>query len=459
MIWRPRSRLGGDIRPRFSTLVVGALALTMAALLVAAVLLGRPSEPTGRTLVTVRLWDEQVAAAYRESFDEFSHTHPDIDVRVNVVAYATYFDTLRTDVAGGSADDIFWVSNAYFANYADSGRLLDIANVLGPTAGLGWEPSVVDQFTRDGVLWAVPQLTDAGIAVYYNADLVEAAGVDLQQLVDMRWSPGDVDTLRPLLARLTVDADGRRADEPGFDARRVRQWGYNAANDLQGIYLNYIGSAGGVFSDGDRFAFDNPGSTAAFDYLVRLINDDHVAPPASDTNGNGDFSRNQFLQGRMALFQSGTYNLASIADQSRFRWGVVPLPAGPVGRVSVTNGIAAAGNTASKHPDAVRQVLAWMGSARGQPVPGCPRCGHPRCAPSATRLLRLLGATRRRRAAVLHGAGRPTHSRARRTRIPRRIPGTAALLRRDVPRARRCGRHPGRCAGGRERGGRALARP
>ena len=56
---------------------------------------------------------------------------------------------------------------------------------------------------------------------------------------------------------------------------------------------------------------------------MRLINHDHVAPPASDTNDNGDFSRNQFLQGRMALFQSGTYNLAAIADQSHFRWGVV----------------------------------------------------------------------------------------------------------------------------------------
>ena len=95
---------------------------------------------------------------------------------------------------------------------------------------------------------------------------------------------------------------------------------------FQDIYLNYIGSAGGKFSDGDRFAFDNPGAVAAFDYLVRLINDDHVAPPASDTNGNGDFSRNQFLQGRMALFQSGTYNLASIAEQSRFRWGAGGLP-------------------------------------------------------------------------------------------------------------------------------------
>jgi multiple sugar transport system substrate-binding protein len=67
----------------------------------------------------------------------------------------------------------------------------------------------------------------------------------------------------------------------------------------------------------------------------------------------------------MALFQSGTYNLAAIADQAPFRWGVTMLPTGPAGRVSVTNGIAAAGNAATPHPDAVRQVLAWMGSARG----------------------------------------------------------------------------------------------
>jgi len=67
----------------------------------------------------------------------------------------------------------------------------------------------------------------------------------------------------------------------------------------------------------------------------------------------------------MALFQSGTYNLADIAEDARFRWGVAMMPAGPAGRVSVTNGIAAAGNAASQHPDAVRQVLEWMGSAEG----------------------------------------------------------------------------------------------
>jgi multiple sugar transport system substrate-binding protein len=282
-----------------------------------------------------------------------------------MVAYSTYFSTLRTDVAGGSADDIFWLSNAYLAAYADSGRLLDIRKALGANSAAGWEPAVVDQFTRGGALWGVPQLTDAGIAVFYNTDLLAAAGVDPAQLNDARWSTGDDDTLRPMLTRLTVDVNGNTAAATGFDATRVRQWGYNAANDPQAIYLNYIGSAGGVFQRDDEFAFDNPEATDAFRYVVGLINDDHVAPPASDTNDNGDFSRNQFLAGRMALFQSGTYNLEPIARDAGFRWGLAMLPTGPKGRVSVTNGIAAAGNSATKHPDAVRQVLAWMGSGEG----------------------------------------------------------------------------------------------
>lgn len=354
-------------RPRFSTLAAAALVLVAVLLAATAVLLNYSGEPHGgRTVVRVRFWAEPIAQAYRQSFEAFNRAHPDIEVRGDMVAYPSYFDTLRTDVAGGSADDIFWLSNAYLAAYADDGRLMNIGDTLGPHAAADWEPAVVDQFTRHGVLWGVPQLTDAGIAVYYNADLLAAAVIDPARLNTLRWSPdpGD-DTLRPLLARLTVDADGRTAGTAGFDAGRVRQWGYNAANDPQAIYLDYIGSAGGIFQRGDKFAFDNPAAVAAFRYLVGLINVEHVAPPASDTNDNGDFSRNQFLAGRMALFQSGTYNLAAVARDARFRWGIAMLPIGPAGRVSVTNGIAAVGNAASKHPAAVREVLAWLGSTEG----------------------------------------------------------------------------------------------
>ena len=264
-------------RPRSSTLVAAALVLVAVLLGTTAVLMDRAGAPRGgKVVVTVRLWGEPIAVAYRESFAAFNRTHPNIEVHTNLVAYSTYFDTLRTDVAGGSADDIFWLSNAYLAAYADSGRLM----AIDPAGASAWEPAVVEQFTRGGKLWGVPQLTDAGIAVFYNADLLAAAGVDPAQLNDLRWSPDGGDTLRPMLARLTVDADGHAADTTGFDPGRVRQWGYNAANDPQGIYLNYIGSAGGVFQRGDEFAFDNPAAVEAFRYLVGLINDDHVAPPA-----------------------------------------------------------------------------------------------------------------------------------------------------------------------------------
>ena len=171
-----------------------------------------------------------------------------------------------------------------------------------------------------------------------------------------------------MLARLTGDANGRAAGTPGLDATRIRQWGYNAANDLQGIYLNYIGSAGGVFQDGDRFAFDNPRGAR---HSATSSADQHRSrrATASDTNDNGDFSRNQFLSGRMALFQSGTYNLAAIAEQapSAGAWRCCPPGRRPGQR---HNGIAAAGNSATRHPDAVRKVLAWMGSARGNEYVG-----------------------------------------------------------------------------------------
>lgn len=352
--------------PRRSTQVAGALVLIAVLLGAAVMALDRSGEPRGgKTVVTLRLWDDQIATAYRQSLDAFTRTHPEIDVRINLVAYSTYFDTLRTDVAGGSADDIFWLSSAYLAGYADSGRLMNMDTIFDRSTVAAWEPAVVDQFTREGALWGVPQLTDAGIAVYYNADLLAAAGVEPAQLDSVRWSPNGGDTLRPLLARLTVDANGHAADTPEFDATRVRQWGYNAANDPQGIYLNYIGSAGGVFQRGEEFVFDNPAAIEALSYLIGLINNNHVAPPASDTNDNGDFSRNQFVAGRMALFQSGTYSLAAVARDARFRWGVALLPAGPQGRVSVSNGIAVVGNSASKHPDAVRQVLRWLGGSEG----------------------------------------------------------------------------------------------
>ncbi|WP_280362406.1 extracellular solute-binding protein [Nocardia wallacei] len=327
-----------------STRVLLGIALSVVLLVAAALWLGRADDGSGRTVLRLRIWDEQFVAPYRESLAAFERANPDLELRITVVPWASYQQKLRLDVAGGTADDLFWTNQ--YEDYADAGRLVDVGAALGPDAARQWDPAAVTQYTRSGKLWAVPQFVDGGTAVFYNRELLAATGVDPAELDAVRWGSGNDDTLRPLLRRLSA----------------VAPWAYNAANDFQSIELPYLGSAGGQFQRDDRFVFDSPQGAAAFTYLTRLVADG-LAPSAADTETDSDFAKNAFLQGKLALFQSGTYNLAQIARQAPFGWGIAMLPRGPVGRVSTNNAIGVAGNAASAHPDAVRRALAWLGGA------------------------------------------------------------------------------------------------
>ncbi len=332
--------------PNTSTSVLLAIVLSVVLLIAAALWLGRTGDESGRTVLRMRIWDQSFVPAYRASLDAFQRANPDLEVRITVVPWASYQQKLRLDVAGNTADDIFWTN--LYEDYADTGRLLDIGRLLGVDAARAWDPSAVSQYTRHGHLWAVPQFVDGGTAVYYNRDLLSAAHVDPAELSTARWGPS-ADTFEPLLRRLAA----------------VSPWAFNAGNDFQSIELPFLGSAGGRLQGPDeRFVFDSPQGAEAFGYLVRLITD-RLAPSAADTNGNTDFARNAFLQGKLALFQSGTFNLATIAQQAKFRWGVAMIPQGPAGRVSTDNAIGVAASAATRHPDAVRRLLAWLGSAVG----------------------------------------------------------------------------------------------
>jgi multiple sugar transport system substrate-binding protein len=192
-----------------------------------------------------------VAKAYEASFAAFEKTNPDIKVKLSIIPWTDYWEKLRTDVAGKSVDDIFWVDGGDYPVYADAGALLNIDKTLGTDARTEWAPSVVKQYTRDGVLWGVPQLADPGIGVYYNADLLKAAGLTPADLADLRWDPtGKNDTLLPVLQKLTRDSQGHQAGRAGFDGSKLAQYGYNSAYDVQATLLNYLASNGAEFQHG-----------------------------------------------------------------------------------------------------------------------------------------------------------------------------------------------------------------
>ncbi|GLL02170.1 ABC transporter substrate-binding protein [Dactylosporangium matsuzakiense] len=298
-----------------------------------------PSAAGGDTSVTFRLWDEQVAKAYKTSFAEFERRNPHVKVDVQLVPWGDYWTKLPTDIAA----DIYWTNTSNFGLYADNNQLLPIDD------DPGWVRSVVSLYTRNGKLWGVPQLWDS-IALFYNKDLVTQAGV---YPANLAWDPtGAADTFLPAARKLTVPAK--------------QQFGFNAALDSQAVVWDFVGSNGGTWQHGDAFNYaDQPKTVQAVQYVVDLINKEHVAPSAADTNTNGDKTLQLFTQGKLALFQSGPYNLKNIQDGATFQWGIAPLLKGPAGRVSVVHGVAAVASAKTKHRDATVQVLKWIGSAEG----------------------------------------------------------------------------------------------
>ncbi|MFZ1383236.1 MAG: sugar ABC transporter substrate-binding protein [Scrofimicrobium sp.] len=321
--------------------------------------------------ISFRLWDEQAAEAYETVLPKFEE-ETGISVDVEVIPWAEYWNSLRNDIASGDAPDVFWTNSSNYSDYAQAGKLVNIDELIPEDERGAWLQAAVDQYTIDGVLYGAPALADPGIAVYYNKALLDEAGVTVQDLEGLKWDPSaETDTLREIATKLTKDSDGNTPADAGFDQAKLKQFGYNAAYDLQAIYLNYLGSNGAVYQDKDgMMAFDSPEGIEAFQYIVDLINKYYVSPSAADTNDNGDFSRDQFLQGNMALFQSGSYNLANVLEGATFEWGLVQLPEGPDGRISVVNAIVAAGSADSTNTDAQKKFLEWISGPEGSSVLG-----------------------------------------------------------------------------------------
>jgi len=342
-------------------LVAAALALVA----VAGVLVGCAPAPEHLTL---RLWDPQVAKAYRSSLAEFQRT-TGIRVDVVVVPWASYFTQLRADIAAGTADDVFWTNATNFRDYAGAHAILPVSAAQRRAQEKDWEPAVVRQYSADGKLWGVPQITDPGIGLLYNADLLKAAGLSPEDLEKLSWDPVAADDgLRSVARRLTLDSAGRHPGDPGFDPTRIAQYGYGAADDLNAVLLQFLAGNGASWQTGDRFTFASSAGIAALDYVVRLMTREHVAPTSADTDApaGGDFLLNEFTRGHLALFPTGAYNLANVQGGADFAWGIAPLPAGPAGSISVTNGVVLAANAHSSDASAQRKLLDWLGSARGQ---------------------------------------------------------------------------------------------
>lgn len=135
--------------------------------------------------ITLQFWDNQqtesgLSQYQQAAVDRFMEENPDIAVEVTTIPYPEYQQRLLTAVQGGNAPDVATLDQIWVAAFAEAGAVADLtadAAASGLTRdrffGGAWDSAVVD-----GALYGVPFNVDVWQFSFYNADLLEAAGVD-----------------------------------------------------------------------------------------------------------------------------------------------------------------------------------------------------------------------------------------------------------------------------------------
>lgn len=236
---------------------------------------------------------------------------------------SSYQDVLKTEIAAGTAPDVFWIPGTDVADFATRGLILNLGEMAaktqdfdvnnfyaGPMYHLTYNPETDKTGADSGALWGLPRDVST-FALYLNLDLLNEAGApDPRELAkEGKW---DWD------AFLAVAKQVRAL---GSD---IYGYGANAWWGPYGVWLNAAG--GGFFTD-DRTAcaLNTPESLKGLEFEKSLYKaGEDVAVPY------GEDSEPPFRAGKVAMFQNGRWATPG-TRQVDFNWDVVELPNGPSG--------------------------------------------------------------------------------------------------------------------------------
>ena len=146
------------------------------------------------------IWDNIQAEAHEKMIAAFEAEHPNIKVDLEVFSWDSYWDKLNTALAGNDAYDVFWLNVAGLPKRAANGLLLNLQPYMDadPIDFSAFPDYLVEAYQFNGDTYGIPKDIDT-IALFYNKDLFDAAGVDYPT-ADWSW-----DDLYNAAAALTTE--------------------------------------------------------------------------------------------------------------------------------------------------------------------------------------------------------------------------------------------------------------
>ena len=181
---------------------------------------------------------------------DFEAANENIDLVVDVVSWNDIYTVVNTRIANGEAPDILNID--VFADYQADGMLLPAKDYVSEETYAKMYPAFLEQSVVDGTVWAVPDLASAR-AMYYNKDLLDAAGV----AVPTTWD------------ELTAACEALKAANAD-----VYPWGIDMTTDEgQAAFAYYTWNNGGDFTDAQgNWTLNDAKLVEAVEYEIGLVN-------------------------------------------------------------------------------------------------------------------------------------------------------------------------------------------
>ena len=301
---------------RVSGVAAGSLALAACAVAPVA-----PSGDMGPEAVTINFFNRGGAfiegvmdtqmALYRES-------NPHVEFEINAVAGYSHQEALLLMISAGTGPDCWFDANRTTGMLTRKGVTTDLEPYLAadPTFNEDdYVPNVWIAQTYDGKRWGLPWDSGA-MCLGYDKDIFDAA--DLEYPAPDVWMTWD-DVLE-LALQLTIDLDGNKPGDSGFDPARVAQYGFKP--DLgHGRYTYLWANDAEIVAEDGTMPMGTDEFVQTMNWLADLGLEHYVAPsPAYETAAPVDMRSKNLAMQHIGAWSIGRINAAEV------NWGTTQVP-------------------------------------------------------------------------------------------------------------------------------------
>ncbi|MGR6974627.1 ABC transporter substrate-binding protein [Streptomyces cynarae] len=318
---------------------------------------------SSQNTVTYWLWDANQLPAYQACAKDFEKENPGLKVSITQMGWGDYWTKLTASFIAGTQPDVFTDHIQKFGQFAD-------LKVLEPLDDLGINPSdyqkgLADNWiAQDGHRYGAPKDWDT-VALFYNQKMATAAGLTPEQINNLNWNPKDGGTFEKTVAHLTIDRNGKRGDEPGFDKHHVKVYGLASGGagdgDGQTTWSPFTGSAGWHYTDKARWSTKYQYDSKTFQSVVKwyfgLAKKGYLAPQTDYSEGANPANA-QLASGKAAMAFDGAWMISTYYGYKNLKIGTAFTPVGPTGkRATMMNGLA---DSVTKNAHNKQGALKWV---------------------------------------------------------------------------------------------------